>query len=42
MRNDLEPRRHDGGGIDCVAGKEQRHGEHHIYIDDSCPVALII
>ena len=28
MRNGLQPAGHDGGGINRVAGKEQRHGEH--------------
>ena len=28
MRNDLQPAGHDGGGINRVARKEQRHGEH--------------
>ena len=31
MGNDFQPARHDGGGINCVARKEQRHGEHLAY-----------
>src|ERR1035437_6170275 len=31
MGNDLEPVRHDSGGINRVARKEQRHGEHLAY-----------
>ena len=32
MRNDLQPTGHDAGGVNRVAGKEQRHGE---YLPDS-------
>ena len=27
MRNHLQPGRHDGGGIDGIAGEEERHGQ---------------